>query len=76
MSTVLAGDLVDVTVVARTASGRAATVRVTGTLGTRDVPGTTVRSLLGLRLTWFRVAHQEPLPLGKRAGRVRRTAAG
>jgi len=60
LSTVLAGGLVDVAVVARTASGRAATVRVTGTLGTRDVPGTTARSLLGLRSAWFTVVHEEP----------------
>jgi stage II sporulation protein D len=52
---VLQGDLLDVQVVARTPSGRAATVRVTGTLGTTDVPGTTVRKLLGLRSTWFTV---------------------
>jgi stage II sporulation protein D len=53
---VLAGDLVDVDVVGRTPSGRAATVRVTGTLGTRDVPGATARSLLGLRSSWFSVS--------------------
>ena len=52
---VLQGDLLDVQVVARTASGRAATVRVTGTLGTTDVPGTTARQLLALRSTWFTV---------------------
>ena len=52
---VLQGDLLDVQVVARTASGRAATVRVTGTLGTTDVPGTTARKLLALRSTWFTV---------------------
>ena len=43
---VLQGELLDVQVVARTASGRAATVRVTGTLGAIDVPGTTARQLL------------------------------
>ena len=52
---VLQGDLLDVQVVARTASGRAATVRVTGTLGTTDVPGTTARKLLALRSTWFTI---------------------
>lgn len=56
LAPVLAGDLVDVTVIARTASGRAATVRITGTLGTVDIPGTTARSLLGLRSAWFSVA--------------------
>lgn len=58
LASVLSGDLVDVAVVARTPSGRAATVRVTGTLGTRDVPGTTVRTLLGLRSAWFTVIHE------------------
>jgi peptidoglycan hydrolase-like amidase len=57
---VVAGDLVDIAVVARTASGRAASVRVTGTLGSRDVPGTTARSLLGLRSTWFTVVREPP----------------
>ena len=52
---VLEGELLDVQVVARTASGRAATVRVTGTLGAIDVPGTTARALLGLRSTWFTI---------------------
>ncbi len=58
LAPVLAGDLVGVAVTARTPSGRAATVRVTGTLGTSDVQGTTVRSLLGLRSAWFSVAHE------------------
>jgi stage II sporulation protein D len=53
---VLQGALVDVQVVARTASDRAATVRVTGTLGATDVPGTTVRKLLALRSTWFTIS--------------------
>jgi stage II sporulation protein D len=57
LATVLAGDLLNVTVTARTPSGRAATVRVTGTLGTRDIAGTTARSLLGLRSAWFSVVH-------------------
>ena len=52
---VLQGDLIDLQVVALTPSGRVATVRVTGTLGTVDVPGVTARTLLGLRSTWFSV---------------------
>ena len=52
---VLQGDLLDLQVVARTPSGRAAVVRVVGTLGTVDVPGTTARTLLGLRSSWFAV---------------------
>ena len=55
LATVLRGDLLDVRVVARTPSGRAASVRVTGTLGSLDVPGVTARTLLGLRSTWFTV---------------------
>ena len=58
LRTVLLGDLVDVDVVARTPSGRAGTVRVTGTLGVRELPGTTVRTLLGLRSSWFTVQHE------------------
>ena len=58
LQTVVAGDLVAITVTARTPSGRAGTVRVTGTLGARDIPGTTARSLLGLRSTWFSVVHE------------------
>ena len=58
LAPVLDGDLVDVAVVARTPSGRAATVRVSGTLGTRDIPGTTARSLLGLRSAWFTVTKE------------------
>ena len=58
LDAVVLGDLVDVTVTARTASGRAATVRITGTLGTRNLPGTTARSLLGLRSAWFSVVHE------------------
>jgi stage II sporulation protein D len=48
LRTVLQGDLVDIAVVATTPSGRAATVRVTGTLGVADIPAATARSLLGL----------------------------
>jgi stage II sporulation protein D len=58
LATVLDGNLLDVAVVARTASGRAATVRVSGTLGTRDIPGRTARSLLGLRSAWFSVTNE------------------
>jgi stage II sporulation protein D len=58
LATVLGGDLVNITVTARTPTGRAATVRVTGTLGTRDIAGATARSLLGLRSTWFSVVHE------------------
>ena len=56
----LAGDLVDMAVVARTPSGRAATVRVTGSFGAVDLSGATVRSLLGLRSTWFDLARVPP----------------
>ena len=64
LATVLRGDLLDVRVVARTPSGRAASVRVTGTLGSVDVPGVTARTLLGLRSSWFTVrrATTEPVP--------------
>lgn len=47
---VLNGGLVDIAITARTASGRAATVR--------EVPGTTARSLLRLRSAWFSVVHE------------------
>ena len=64
LATVLRGDLLDVRVVARTPSGRAASVRVTGTLGSVDVPGVTARTLLGLRSSWFAVRRgtTQPLP--------------
>jgi stage II sporulation protein D len=52
---VLQGDLVDLAVIATTPTGRVATLRVTGTLGTTDIPGATARTLLGLRSTWFGV---------------------
>jgi stage II sporulation protein D len=64
LAPVLAGDLVGVAATARTASGWAATVRVIGTLGTRDVPGTTARRLLHLRSAWFTV--HEPSTTGAR----------
>ena len=59
LAPVIAGRLVDIAVAARTAGGRAASVRVTGTLGLRDITGTTARSLLGLRSTWFSVVHEQ-----------------
>jgi stage II sporulation protein D len=65
LRTVLQGDLVDIAVVATTPSGRAATVRVTGTLGVADIPAATARSLLGLRSTWFAVTHS-PTPARRR----------
>jgi stage II sporulation protein D len=49
------GDFFDLTVVATTPSGRAATVRITGSAGTKDVPASTVRTRLGLRSTWFTI---------------------
>jgi stage II sporulation protein D len=64
LATVLRGALLNVQVLALTPSGRAATVRVTGTLGSVDVPGVTARTLLGLRSTWFTVRRRatEPVP--------------
>lgn len=56
LRTVCDGELVDVTVMQRTPGGRAAVVRITGTLGVRDIDGRAARSLLGLRSTWFDVA--------------------
>jgi stage II sporulation protein D len=49
------GDFADLAVVATTPSGRAATVRITGSAGTKDVPASTVRTRLGLRSTWFTI---------------------
>jgi stage II sporulation protein D len=49
------GDLLDLTVSARSASGRAATVDVVGADGTVQLPADRVRSLLGLRSTWFTI---------------------
>jgi stage II sporulation protein D len=59
---VLSGDLVALAVVAITPSGRAATVRVTGTTGVQDVPAATVRTLLGLRSTWFEITSTNAPP--------------
>ncbi len=50
------GDLVGLAVATTTPTGRAATVRITGSLGAVDVPAGTVRTLLGLRSTWFSVS--------------------
>jgi stage II sporulation protein D len=43
-------------VIARTSTGRAATVEVTGKDGKIDVPAARIQALLGLRSTWFDVA--------------------
>jgi len=59
---VLSGDLVALAVVAITPSGRAATVRVTGTAGVQDVPAAKVRTLLGLRSTWFEITYTNAPP--------------
>ena len=58
LESVLDGHLVAIEIVARTAGGRAAIVRVTGTLGTQDISGAAARTLLGLRSTWFTVTRQ------------------
>jgi SpoIID/LytB domain protein len=47
------GRLRGLAVASRTPSGRAATVAVRGSQGTRTVPATTVQALLGLRSTWI-----------------------
>ena len=56
LGTAVPGELRGLSVVAVTASGRAATVRVTGTHGVRDLDAATARTLLGLRSTWFAIA--------------------
>ena len=56
LGTLVHGDLTGLAVAATSPSGRAATVTVTGTLGTSDVPAGTIRSLLGLRSTWFAIS--------------------
>jgi stage II sporulation protein D len=53
LRSVLSGRLRGLAVVARTASGRAARVRVRGSEGTRVVSAATIRTLLGLRSTWI-----------------------
>ena len=45
---------------ARSPSGRAATVHITGTEGERDVTGFELRSRLGLRSTWFEISRRAP----------------
>jgi len=52
----VSGDLQALAVVATTPTGRAATVAITGSTGVQDVPAGTVRSLLGLRSTWFTIS--------------------
>jgi stage II sporulation protein D len=53
----------------KAASGRVTLVRVQATNGTvRELPGTDVRDLLGLRSTWFRIG---TLRLGSAAARVK-----
>ncbi|MEX2194948.1 MAG: SpoIID/LytB domain-containing protein [Thermoleophilaceae bacterium] len=47
------GTLEDVRVTERTASGRAKTVEIRGSGGTRSASGTELRSRLGLRSSWF-----------------------
>ncbi len=54
------GDLESVAVVARTPSGRAGTVRVTGTKGVRDLTADRARGLLELRSTWFSITRERP----------------
>ena len=56
LGALVSGDLVGLSVATTTPTGRAATVRITGSLGVRDVPSGTVRSLLGLRSTWFSIS--------------------
>ena len=60
------GSIMELAVTARTASGRAAEVRVTGTGGSATIPATRARSLLGLRSTWFWVTAPRALS-GRRA---------
>jgi stage II sporulation protein D len=56
LSLVLQGELLDLAVVSRTPSDRAAVVRITGSAGATDIPATQARTLLGLRSTWFTIA--------------------
>jgi stage II sporulation protein D len=60
-----AGTVQSLKVTARTASGRAATVDVTGKDATVSVPASRIQILLGLRSTWFDVTESpadEPAP--------------
>ena len=62
LALVLQGDLVDLAVLTRTPSQRAAVVRITGSLGVTDLPATQARTLLGLRSTWFTIARTPDQP--------------
>jgi len=53
------GDFEDVAVVERTPSGRAATVRITGRDGERDITADAARFRLGLRSTWFSIVREK-----------------
>jgi stage II sporulation protein D len=53
LGALLKGDLQDIAVIARNSSGRAATVRITGSEGVTDATGTQIRSAFGLRSTLF-----------------------
>jgi SpoIID/LytB domain protein len=53
LGTLLKGDLQDIAVIARNSSGRAATVRISGSEGVTDATGTQIRTALGLRSTMF-----------------------
>ena len=55
LSSVTDGRLEAIEVEGRTATGRAATVAVRGSKGTRSVPAATIRTLLELRSTWFSI---------------------
>jgi stage II sporulation protein D len=55
LRSVLSGELEAVEVASTTPSGRAATVKVVGTRGERTVDAATIRTLLGLRSTWFSI---------------------
>jgi stage II sporulation protein D len=53
LRSVRVGKLQGLAVIARTPSGRAATVEIRGSKGNRTVPAATVRTLLGLRSSWI-----------------------
>ena len=52
----VAGQATGLQVLTRTATGRAASVRIVGSEGTNTVPAATIRTRLGLRSVWFFVA--------------------
>jgi stage II sporulation protein D len=56
------GRFEDMQVIARTSTGRAATVEVTGADGAIDVPAARIQALLGLRSTWFSVTEEDSNP--------------